>query len=441
MRPAGLLILALSGLVAAQDGAALYQERCASCHDSATEGAPSIGAIKQMTADAVYAALTNGTMKAQTAGLSTQAVLSLLVYIAPAGAANAKTTFGKNCTTSASGSRAWGGWSPSVTNTRYQEGLTAADVPKLKLKWAFNLGPVTSVRGQPVVTGGRVVTTTLAGDVYAIDASSGCIHWSFKATAGIRAGVTVGEVNGVPTIFFGDRSAVMYALNAESGALLWKLRPALHQLAQATATPQFYKGVIYQGYSSLETSLVADPNATCCSFRGSVIALDAETGRTLWETYTIAQPAKALAPGSRFGGPSGAPIWSTPTIDEQKDALYVATGNNYSDPVTETSDAILALDLTTGKMLWSRQFTQGDAYNGACNSRARQNCPPEDGPDADFAQPPILVQVGDGKRALVIGQKSGMVHAIDPDANGEILWQTRAGAGGARRKPMGLGGG
>ncbi|MEO5923837.1 MAG: PQQ-binding-like beta-propeller repeat protein [Bryobacteraceae bacterium] len=435
MRSTGLLILVLAGALEAQDGAALYKERCASCHDSATEGAPSLSAIRKMTADAVYAAMTGGSMKAQTTGLSTQAVLSLLVYIAPAGAANAKPAFEKNCaSTSQPGASSWGGWSPSVTNARYQDAeaasLAAADVPKLKLKWAFHLGPVTSVRGQPVVAGGRVFVTTLAGDVYAIDASSGCIHWAFKATAGIRAGVAVGAANGVPAIFFGDRSAVMYALNAESGGLIWKTRPALHQLAQATATPQFYEGVIYQGYSSLETSLVADPKATCCSFRGSVIALDAATGRTIWETYTIAEPAKALAPGSRFGGPSGAPIWSKPTIDQQRGALYVGTGNNYSDPVTDTSDAVLALDLKTGKILWSRQFTQGDAYNGACNSRTRDNCPPEDGPDADFAQPPILVRLGGGKRALVIGQKSGMVHAIDPDAEGELFWQTRAGAGG-----------
>ncbi len=301
-------------------------------------------------------------------------------------------------------------------------------MPKLKLKWAFNLGPVTSTRGQPAVAGNRVFFGTLAGDVYAVDAVSGCIHWSAKATAGIRSGFAVGDANGVPAIFFADRSAVMYAMNAESGELLWKRRPVEHQLAESTATPQFYKGVLYQGFSSLETSLVADPNASCCTFRGSVVAVDAATGRTIWQSFTIAEPPRLLATGKL--GPSGAAIWSTPTIDELREALYVATGNNYSDPVTASSDAVLAYDLKTGKLLWSRQFTQGDAYNGACSSRTRGNCPDEDGPDFDFGQPPILVQLGVGKRALVIGQKSGMVHAIDPDAEGKILWQTRAGAGG-----------
>jgi polyvinyl alcohol dehydrogenase (cytochrome) len=439
MRYAGLLIVTLAGVVQAQDGEALYKERCASCHESPTGRVPSMTAIKQMSANAVYAALTNGAMKTQASGLSTQELISLIVYIAPAGGTDAKPAFEKNCPADAlsftsAGTNTWNGWSPSVTNTRYQDtkaaGLSAADIPKLKLKWAFNLGPVTSARGQPAVAGNRVFFGTLAGDVYAIDAASGCVHWSFKATAGIRSGVVVGDANGAPAVFFADRSAVAYALNAESGELIWKNRPLNHLLAQSTATPQFYKGVLYFGFSSLEESLVVDPNNVCCSFRGSVVALDAATGRTTWQSFTIAEPAKALAPGSRFGGPSGAAIWSTPTIDEQKQALYVATGDNYSDPVTETSDAVLAFDLKTGKLLWSRQFTQGDAYNSACNSRTRENCPPEDGPDFDFGQPPILVQLGDSKRALVIGQKSGMVHAIDPDEEGKILWQTRAGAGG-----------
>jgi len=435
------VILAAAGLLEAQDGAALYKERCASCHDSPSGRISSIAAIKQMTSEAVYAAMTTGAMKLQTTGLSIQQLVSLLVYIAPGGGANKKTAFEKSCkgnTPLRPGTSAWGGWSPSVTNARYQDakaaGLTAPDVPRLKLKWAFNLGAVTIARGQPAVTGGRVFVGTLAGDVYAIDAASGCVQWAYKATAGVRSGVAVGDARGVPAIFFGDRSAVMYALNAASGELLWKTRPVEHLLAQATATPQFYKGVVYLGFSSLEESLAADPNAECCSFRGSVVALDAATGRTIWQSFTIEEAAKPPVNGKRQG-PSGAAIWSTPTIDEQRGALYVATGDNYSDPVTETSDAVLAFDLKTGKLLWSRQFTQGDAYNGGCSAPGHANCPDEDGPDSDFGQPPILVQLGPGQlgrvqRALVIAQKSGMVHAIDPDAQGKILWQIRVGAGG-----------
>ncbi len=435
MRYVWLLILTMAGLVEAQDGAALYQQRCASCHESPMGRVPSLGAIRQMTGQAVYAALTNGVMRSQASGLSTQQLISLLVYIAPAGDAGAKPAFEKTCTGNAPfplAASAWGGWSPDVTNSRYQgakaAGLAAGDVPRLKLKWAFNLGAVTIARGQPAVAGNRVFAGTLAGDMYAIDAASGCVHWAFKATAGIRSGVAIGEADGVPAIFFGDRSAVMYAINAASGELIWKTRPVEHLLASVTATPLFYKGVIYEGFSSIEEALVADPNAVCCTFRGSVAALDAATGRTIWQSFTIAEPARPTGAGKQ--GPSGAAIWSTPTLDEQKGALYVATGDNYSNPVTETSDAVLAFDLKTGKLLWSRQLTQGDAYNGACSAATRANCPDKVGPDSDFGQPPILAQLGGGKRALVIGQKSGMVHAIDPDAEGKILWQTRAGAGG-----------
>ena len=440
MRCVYLLILAVPGLLQAQDGAALYKARCASCHDSPDGRVPSIRAIKQMTGEAVYAALTNGAMKSQATGLSTQQLVALIVYIAPAGNANAKPAFEKSCTgdlpvkvSPGAWPGPWGGWSPSVTNSRYQDakaaGLAAADVPRLRLKWAFNLGAVTMARGQPAVAGNRVFAGTLGGDVYAIDATSGCIHWAFKAAAGMRSGVTAGESNGVPAIFFADRSAVMYAVNADSGELLWRTRPVEHLLASSTATPQYYKGVVYQGFSSIEESLVVDPNAACCSFRGSVVALDAATGRMIWQSFTIAEPAKPVPSGKQLG-PSGVAIWSTPTIDEQSGALYVATGDNYSNPVTDTSDAVLAFDLKSGKRLWSRQLMQGDAYNGACSSREPANCPDKNGPDYDFGQPSILTELGGGKRALVIAQKSGVVHALDPDAEGKILWQTRVGAGG-----------
>jgi polyvinyl alcohol dehydrogenase (cytochrome) len=221
----------------------------------------------------------------------------------------------------------------------------------------------------------------------------------------------------------------MYGVNAESGELLWKTRPVEHLFAEVTATPQFYQGVIYQGFSSIEESLAADPSAECCTFRGMVAALDAATGRTIWQSFTIDEAARPTGPGKRQG-PSGAAIWSTPTIDEQRGALYVATGNNYSDPVTETSDAVLAFELKTGKRLWSRQLSHGDAYNGGCSAHGHPNCPSEDAPDSDFGQPPILVELGGGKRALVVAQKSGIVYAIDPDAEGKVLWQTRVGAGG-----------
>ena len=126
-------------------------------------------------------------------------------------------------------------------------------------------------------------------------------------------------------------------------------------------------------------------------------------------------------------------VWSAPTIDVQRQALYVATGDNYSDPPSDTSDAILAFELATGRMLWHWQATANDSYVVSCFNpdRTRTNCPDSNGPDHDFGQSPILVTLLNGQRVLVVGQKSGMVHAVDPDQAGKVLWQTRVGKGGA----------
>jgi polyvinyl alcohol dehydrogenase (cytochrome) len=164
-----------------------------------------------------------------------------------------------------------------------------------------------------------------------------------------------------------------------------------------------------------------------------VTALDAATGKILWKTYTIPdapKPVKKTAAGVQLNGPSGAGVWSTPTFDEKRSALYVATGDNYSDPASTTSDAVLAFDSKTSKILWSRQLTTNDTYNVGCDVPGKVNCPGSTGPDHDFGQPPILVSLANGRRALVIGQKSGMAHALDPDHEGAILWQTRVGKGG-----------
>ncbi|HUB83146.1 MAG TPA: PQQ-binding-like beta-propeller repeat protein [Bryobacteraceae bacterium] len=433
------LLALIPSVLPAQDGAAIYKERCASCHDAPAGHTPPISAIKQMSGEAIYASLTSGVMKSRAEGLSTAGVMALIGYIAPTGGAQPASTK-PTCQTPAAfhpggESPQWNGWSPSLTNSRFQDkaaaGLDAVAVPRLKLKWAFNLGDVTIARGQPVVIGGRVFVTSQAGAVYALDAESGCTRWVANPGGAIRAGVAFGDAGGKPAVFFGVGPNV-YALNADTGDRIWITKATDHFSAMATATPRYYKGVIYQPYSSFEEAMGPAPNFQCCTFRGSVVALDAATGEKLWQTFTIAGPAQPTHKNSaqkQMYGPSGAGVWSTPTIDEQRGVLYVATGDNYSDPPTDTSDAVLAMDLKTGELLWSKQMTQGDAYNNACGSGG-PNCPDSKGPDYDFGQPPILVELGGGKRALVIGQKSGMVHALDPDQKGKLLWQTRVGQGG-----------
>jgi polyvinyl alcohol dehydrogenase (cytochrome) len=440
-----VMILALSAQVlSAQDGAAIYKERCASCHDAPEGRVPAISAIKAMSGEAIYVALTSGPMRTQAQGLSMAQIFALLGYIAPTGAANAP-SLERTCKEDSSTSVAalesalnaprWNGWSTSATNSRFQDaasaGLTASNVSALKLKWAFNLGAVTIARSQPTIVGGRVYIATVTGAVFSLDAATGCTHWGFKANQ-VRSGIAVGEANGTPAVFFPDAGGTVYALNAATGALIWQVRPVDHMATMATATPRVHNGVVYQPLSSFEEVLGGNPNYQCCTFRGSVVALDAATGKTLWQTFTIPetpQPTRKTATGTQLYGPSGAGIWSTPTIDEQRGVLYVSTGDNYSDPPTKTSDAVLAMNLETGALLWSRQMTENDAFNIGCSTAQRTNCPEANGPDFDFGQPPILVRLGGEKRALVIAQKSGLVHALDPDQSGALLWQTRAGQG------------
>jgi polyvinyl alcohol dehydrogenase (cytochrome) len=438
------LLALLTSTLWAQDGAAIYKERCASCHETPAPRVPSLSTIKAMSGEAIYLALTRGVMKTQAEGLSSAQIFSLLGYIAPTGGAHvAALQVTPTCATQpafsvSANTPEWNGWSTKITNSRFQDaasaGLTAGDLGRLKLKWAFNLGDVTETRSQPAVFGKYVFIGTATGTLYALDADSGCTVWGFGAASGIRGGVTIGDAAGTPAVFFSDGGANVYALNAKTGKLIWKVRPVDHFATLATAAPRYYHGVVYQAFSSFEEVVSGDPKYQCCTFRGSVVALSAANGDKLWQTFTVSDPAvpTRMSPaGTQQYGPSGAAVWATPTIDEQRGALYVATGDNYSDPPTNTSDAVLAMDLKTGKLLWSAQLTSNDAFNNACSIPTPGNCPATHGSDYDFGQPPILLSLHAGKRVLVIAQKSGMAYGLDPDAKGKMLWQTRVGKGGA----------
>jgi polyvinyl alcohol dehydrogenase (cytochrome) len=433
-----LIVLFCSPLLA-QDGSAIYKQRCAACHDHPRERVPPLRAIQAMTAQAIQAALKSGTMQAQAQGLSSTQLDSLIGYIAPTGRAEAPPTLSRTCagempSRAPTERAAWNGWSPSETNSRFQSsaaaGLTAAQIPRLKVKWAFNLGAVTIARAQPTIVAGRLFIANDNGIVYALDSRTGCTYWAFKADAGVRSAVTLGAAR----VYFGDQTGTVYALEATNGKLIWKVHPEHHSAAAITAAPRYYSGVLYQPLSSFEEVLGSGAQYKCCTFRGSVLALDAATGHTLWQAFTIRETPHRVGTrtdGSQAYGPSGAAIWSTPTIDRDLRLLYVATGDNYSDPTTSTSDAVIAMTLKTGKWIWSRQLTEKDAYNLDCGTPQGKHCPKARGPDFDFGQPPILVRLGAGHRALVIAQKSGFAHALDPDRQGEILWQTRLGAGSA----------
>jgi len=349
------------------------------------------------------------------------------------------------CTASSSGfdptsGPRWSGWGQNTNNTRFQDaaaaGLTAADVPRLKLKWAFAFPGDLQSYSQASIAGGRVFVGSWGGKVYSLSAATGCIHWFYDAGLGVRSAVSVARVNMAggsrDVAFFGDSAANVHAVDAATGRLLWKTDVDDFPVGRISGSVTYHNGRLYVGVASGEEASGAVPTYECCKFRGSVVALDASSGRQVWKTYTIdeARPTKKNAVGTQLYGPSGAPVWATPAVDTRLNRLYVTTGNNYSDPTSSMSDSFLALDLDTGKILWSRQMTEKDAYTAACRLPDKTNCADSNGPDFDFGASPILVTLANGRRMLVAGQKSGIVHALDPDKGGEILWQTRVGRGG-----------
>ena len=424
-----------AGSESAPDGGAIYAANCAGCHEAG--GPPYLNhfVLKAAAPEYIVHMLAHGVMHAQGAKLTPGERVAVAEFltekkIAPAPPAHLCST---NAAAGFAGPR-WNGWGVDLENSRFQPadqaGLTPKQIPRLKLKWAFGFpGDFTSY-SQPSVAGGRVFVGGALGQVYALDANTGCAHWSFQADAGVRTAVTLGPGN---LAYFGDLRANVYALNALTGKLVWRARVSPHPYARVTGTPRLYKGRLYVPVSSREEWLAASPQYECCTFRGILAALDATTGKEIWRTYTIAEPArptKKNKAGTQFWGPSGAGLWSAPTIDAERGLIYVGAGNNYSDPGTVNSDAILAIDLKTGKIVWSRQITSGDTYNVSCYRDDMANCPAERGPDTDFAAPPMLRKLADGRRVLVVAQKSGDIFGLDADKKGEILWKTNIGHGG-----------
>lgn len=428
---------------AAPEGAEIYRQACASCHESGENRAPSLAALRELSREAIRDSLASGTMAAVGATLSEAQAAAVASYLV-AGAAPARAGQRQSCPDAPwsepfAGPR-WVGWGADLANTRFQPAefarLEAADVPRLRLRWAFGLPDSDRARGHPTVAGGRIFLGARNGRLYALEAKSGCLVWQFKARAEVRSAVVLDRTNrrGRHVAYFGDAKANVYAVDALTGRQLWRTRIDAHEAAMITGSPTLHADRLYVGVSSYEEFSGTFPRYECCTFRGSVVALDAADGERVWKTYTVPEEPQATGRNRRGGvryGPSGAAIWSAPTIDARLGRLYVATGDNYSDPPTADSDAIIAYDLANGARVWSRQFTSGDAYNMACNpSSDATNCPEADGPDFDFGSSPILVELAEGSRLLVAGQKSGVVHAVDPDRAGAVVWQRRAGEGG-----------
>lgn len=437
------------GTPAPPPGEAHYLSACAKCHEGTVPKAPHRMFLQMMAPDAILAAMNEGIMQAQAAALTDEQRIEVAEYLAGQTLAEARLApqpprcDGDSARFDLTAPPRTTGWGMTPENSRFipeqAAGLAAADVPVLELKWAFAFPNAQRARSQPTVAFGAVFVGSHNGTVYALDRETGCVRWSYRASAEVRTPVIIGSESsasggsGGPLAFFGDLLARVYALEATTGQLVWSMKADDHPNATITAAPVLHGDRLYVAVSSLEVTSAADPKYPCCTFRGSVLALDASSGSTLWKAYTIEEPPRQVGQttvGTPIIAPSGAPVWNSPTLDLERGLLYVGTGENYSSPANDTSDALLAFRLTDGALIWHAQKTQGDAWNVACMMLDNPNCPAENGPDVDFGSSIILGRLEDGPSLLLAGQKSGDVYGVDPQARGRIVWHKKVGRGG-----------
>jgi polyvinyl alcohol dehydrogenase (cytochrome) len=411
------------------------------------ERAASPDAIREMTPERIYEALATGSMQAQSQGLNDQQKRALAEFMSgrPLGSAKVgnASSMPNQCKsnppmTDPAQSAGWNGWGNGTSNTRFQPAaaarLTAAQVPRLKLKWAFGFPAGVSANAQPTVVSGRVFVGSDNGFIYSLDAATGCVYWSFEQSSIVRNSPTVGPISGHGNtryaVFFGDGHANVFALDAQTGRLLWKTKADPHFIARITAGSTYYNGKLFVPVSSSEEFSSGTPDYPCCTSRGSVVALDANTGKQIWKAWTVPEepkPYRTMPNGVTLYKPAGGAVWNAPTVDPVRQAVYFGTGDATTAPPAPTTDAIMAVDMNTGKLLWSYQATVGDVFMGGCNGPVKSEaCPSPMGPDMDIGNSPILTTLPNGKRVLLAGTKSADVFALDPDDNGKLLYRVNA---------------
>ena len=430
-----LALMAALPSAAAVSGEAVYQRRCSGCHDAGIERTPPRAALQQLSVARILRTLDFGVMVNIANPMTRDEREAVANYLGvkrrddetvPA-AAYCKD---RSVAIGASPYPVWNGWSPDAKNARYTAagGLALDQVAKLKLKWAYGFDGDVTAFGAPSVLGSTLFVGSAGGAVQALDTDSGCVKWLYQADGPVRSAIVIVPEGKTHVAVFTDLIGWAYGVDAETGKLIWKKKPEQHESTKLTATPAVHNGIVFIGASSWEETRATNPDYPCCTFRGSVTALRAKDGSQVWKTYTIPETPKQTEKGGigTIGswGPSGGSVWGSPTVDAKRGLLYVTPGDNFSTPATDMSDAVLALNLKSGRIVWSKQVTPGDIFSGACTGT---KCP---GPDYDFGSSAILAKLPDGRDVLLAGQKSGVVYALDPNRKGAILWRARVGKGG-----------
>lgn len=322
--------------------------------------------------------------------------------------------------------------------------LGAANAGSLIPKWIFTTA--SDVSATPTVGASAVFVPDWSGNLFAIDLATGVQLWSHQISEYDGWSTAVTRVSPAlynTSLIIGDNEsgsphdgANVISVDQQTGNLLWITQVDSHPAAIITGSPVVVGNVVYQGVSSIEEGLILTSSYACCTFRGSIVALDADTGAILWKTYTV--PDNQGQPGSYSGGP----VWQSPAVDITRQLLYVGTGNNYSAPASVEScrlqnpndnncteaddhfDSALALNLSTGIVRWYHRFSGYDVWNLACKE-SEPGCPNPAGPDYDLggSGPNLMGNI------VGFGGKSGIYWGMDPDT-GRIVWSKFAGPGG-----------
>lgn len=438
-------VLVSQGNVFAQDGEALYTQYCATCHAAPTDlRTPPRTALGSFSANSVYHALSEGLMQAQGSVLSDAQKVTLAEYLTRGTYKSERLERLAQClapmpTLQLGAAGSWNGWGNGSRNARHQtardSAINASNVADLELAWVFGFEDASNARAQPSVVSGVMFMGSNSGTVYALDLASGCAYWTFLATTEVRGALSIVHSDALDKMLVvgADSSNRVFVLDAATGARVWHADVDPSPYARSTGSIIVSGDTVFVPVSSAEVVVASNPAHECCSFRGNVAAFDLNTGEKRWHTY-IMEEAKEVglnSAGKRVFAPSGAPIWDAPTVDEKRRRVYVGSGQNYSRPTSNSSDSVIAFNMDSGAIDWIMQTTSNDAFTMACTSAAgHPNCP-DPGPDLDIGASILNVTLSTGKDVLIAGTKGGVLFALDPDAEGKVIWQTRVGRGGA----------
>lgn len=415
-----------------EDTAALFQTTCAICHDHPETKAPPVDSLRKMPFQRILQTLEIGIMQPMAAGLKPAQRQQIAKWLAAAEDAKRNQWLetracAKETPAVLTGRENWGYGSDNARHAM-DVSIDKKNVGDIELLWSIALPAVTSMRSMPVGAGDTLFLGAQDGRLLALDRQSGCVRWSIALDVPIRTALALARTpDGINTLFFANELGTVFAVDATKGAVRWKASAKTHPLSIVSGSMAYHEGRLFVPISSFEVAVAGSPKHECCRAHGGVMALDAQTGEKIWNYATTknAEKTSLNSEGVQMWGPSGAVVWNRPTVDAKRGLLYFGTGENASSPATETSDAIIAVDLKTGEQRWVFQALTNDAWNAACLRHAA-SCPKEDGPDFDFGAPAILVADGKGKGKgdlILAGQKSGEVFALDPDKSGALVWR------------------